>query len=442
MDKLDPKFGKFPVIGLKIDYSRSPATELMVFRAARAKLTEARMSPWLRRRLARAWLLYPAYLITEILIPWLRYSSAAYKAFGHHPLKQLPEVARLTLNDGPCGRKAYYHAGLAAHHGGPELTSYIHDQFHECLIMFCRYAVAQIYGPQPDLGNKHTLELACKKTHLPCITSFATVLPVGEIVYHGQHSRAEIERESSIFIKPAKGGQGKHAERWDRIAEGYLNSSGYKVESFDRLLKLVKEEARANDQHMLLQQSLVNSSQSHNYGSRALSTIRLVTFRTHNGDIVAVQAGMRIGTKRNAAVDNYHAEGIYFQVDHDTGVIGTGVSIDFPFKPVRQTISPLTGSVLTGSTVPGWEELYKLGISAHEKLTKDTICGWDLSNTNNGPCIIECNAVPSMDVASQKLAGGFLGTSFSKLLFDEIVHFLNYIEHGDSRYRINIENLS
>ena len=435
MFELQPKFGKFPVIGLRTDYSVRPATELQVYRAARAKLTLSVMNSGLRRRLARAWFLFPAYLITEILVPWLRFSGPACTAFGHPRSRQFLEVARLSLNDGPCGRKGYYNGGLAVHRGGPELESYVHDQLHECLIQFCRFSVGRLFGRQSNLGNKQTLAGECKRAGLPHIATFARVAPDGTISFEVEGGRETLEHEASIFVKPAKGSQGRHADRWDRIGGAYTNSAGVRVEDLDLLLQHIHGQAMAIGGELLIQETLRNIPDIQDYGSRALSTVRLVTLRSADGVVRPVQAFMRIGTQPDAAVDNYHAEGVCFDVDYRTGTIGTGLALDFSLNPVALHTTPAAAGALTGSVVPSWRDLSALGVDAHRKLTLDTVCGWDIAVTNKGPVIVECNAVPSMDVPCQRWLGGFFGSEYSHLLRQEILTFLDRLEPEGSRFR-------
>ncbi|MGI9513254.1 MAG: sugar-transfer associated ATP-grasp domain-containing protein [Anderseniella sp.] len=440
MRKPKPHFYRFPTAGLFTDYRNLPPTELNVFRAARAFLAFADMDIQRMVGLLGAWPMLPVNLLTEPLPAWIKYNQAASAAFDTSALDQLRQCIRLALNDGP-SPTGYYLAGIAEHRGAAEIGDYIHDQFHETLIEFCRYAVEQLHGVQRELDDKLAFEENCRAHGLPCIETYLRVMPEGKVDQSGIGAMDRARRAPSLFIKPARGGQGHGTERWGRDSGAYTDANNQRLPDFDALMQHLISRAAASDVDLLVQEAAVNTADITAFGGRALSTVRLVTFRTSDGVIRPVQAGTRIAANAEAIVDNYHAGGIYFHVDYRTGEIGTGTSMSFPAAPEYLTRSPRSGITLTGSTVGGWSEIRNLALQLHEKLTVHTIGGWDIALTGRGPVAVECNSVPGMPAPRQRPFSGFLQTEYARLLRGEIAGFLDQMAPADSRFRIGGKRL-
>ena len=432
-----PSFGKLPLGGIFWNYKLKQPTELNVYRAARAALIFSRRTPHTLYRLVRSWLLFPVFTVTEGILPWLSYRHQARKVFDRNSSAQLMDILRLSVNDGPCGRKGYYLAGLAAYGGSEKLTHFIHDQLHECVVQYCRHAVELLYGTQPELNNKLALERQCMKFDLPCVKNFAMIDPQGQVKPLGNLTLSEISSQPALFVKPSEGAQGRFAERWNQADGSYTDSAGKRIESFAGFLTNLKGLAKSTGQSLLIQENVRNTAEIRSFGSQALSTVRLVTLRQSDKPAVLVQAGMRIGGAETAAVDNYHAGGMYFFVDCLTGKIGNGTMTTFAEDPVFRDSPPLSSEVLVDRQVPGWSGLCQLALVAHDKLTRDIICGWDIAVTDAGPVIVECNMVPGMPAPRQRPLDGFLTTRYSGLLRDQVLFFLRTTEKNGSRFRFS-----
>ncbi len=379
----------------------------------------------------------PVNLVLEVWPSWRKHSRIAADTFGTSTSDQLRQCVRLALNDGP-SPKAYYLAGMASHEDEAELESYIHDQFHETLIEFCRYAVERLHGVQQDLNDKLSFEESCKKFDLPCIETFLKVAADGRVTLVSAGAMENAKRASSLFVKPVLASQGKGTERWDALNGGYVRADGASLPDFDSLMQKLKSRAIAANNGLLLQKTAVNSPKNTAFSGRTLSTVRLVTLRTSDGAIRPIQVGMRVAGKANAVADNYHAGGAYFYVDHRTGEIGRGISLNFPDQPRYLTSAPGAAHQLTGKTVEGWDQLKNLAVRLHEKLTIHAIGGWDVALTDKGPVAVEFNSVPGMPAAWQRLASGFLGTEYSHMLCTEIMTYLDQLAPAGSRFRFEV----
>ncbi len=433
-----PHFYRFPTAGLFADYRNLPPTELNVFRAARSFLAFADMDLLRLGGLLGAWPMLPVNVLTETLPAWIKYRQPASAAFGTSALDQLRQCVRLALNDGP-SPNGYYLAGIAEHNGAAEIDDYIHDQFHETLVEFCRHAVERLHGVQRHLDDKLAFEENCREFDLPSIETFLRVRPGGRIELARPGAMDKTQLAPSLFIKPARGSQGRGTERWDREGTAYTGAAGKILPDFDALLQHLKSRANRSNADLLVQEEAVNTSRVRAFGGRALSTVRLVTLRTSDGVIRPVQAGTRVAANAEAIVDNYHAGGVYFHVDYRTGEIGTGTSMDFPMEPQYLTQPPGSDIPLTGTIVEGWSEMRSLALDLHEKLTMHTIGGWDIALTDRGPVAVECNSVPGMPAPRQRPFSGFLRTQYADLLRSEIITFLDRLAPADSRFRFAAE---
>jgi hypothetical protein len=433
MSNRKPKahYYRFPTKGLFTDYGRVEETELNVLRAARAFLTFQGLTTGRVIGLAGAWPMVPFNLITEVLPHWHRHSTVTQQRFGVSRMEQLRQCIRLALNDGP-SPQGYYLAGIAEHRNGPQLQHYIHDLLHETAIEFCRFSVEKLHGVQPQLDDKQSLEILCRENSFPAIRTFLRI--DGKLEGSDDDFRLAAG-QSSLFVKPASGMQGQNAMRWNKEGDRYVNSAGQSCGSFDALMLRLREQSSGLGRELLVQTAATNRMDIRAFAGRALSTVRLVTLRTSQGDIFPVQAGWRVASDENAAVDNYHAGGIYFHADYRSGKVGTGTSMSFPADPCYLNSAPLTGKRLTEETVPGWNALISLAIQLHSSLTRHTICGWDLALTDNGPIVVECNSVPGMPAPRQRPFGGFLETEYASRLIKEISVFLRTLCPPRSRFR-------
>lgn len=434
MRKPKPHFYRFPTAGLFADYRILPPTELNVFRAARAFLAFEDMSTARFVGLLGAWPMLPVNLVLETLPAWSKHRRVTADTFGTSAFDQSRQCVRLALNDGPTP-KGYYLAGVGEHQGGPEIDNYIHDQFHETLIEFCRFAVERLHGVQRELDDKLSFEENCREFELPCIETFLRIGVDGSVRQVRDGAMGHAKRAPSLFIKPARGGQGRGTERWDEKDGIYFDANGTLLTDFASLLQQLSARATAGGVELLVQEAAVNNPEIQAFGGRALSTVRLVTFRTSDGVIRPIQAGTRVAGKADAIVDNYHAGGVYFHVDYRTGQIGHGTSMSFPDEPVYLTQPPKSDFRLAGRVVEGWEQIRKLALDLHEKLTMHTVGGWDIALTGRGPVAVECNSVPGMPAPLQRPFAGFLQTEYSGLLRSEIIAFLDQLAPADSRFR-------
>jgi hypothetical protein len=140
----------------------------------------------------------------------------------------------------------------------------------------------------------------------------------------------------------------------------------------------------------------------------ALSTLRILTLRNESGEGEATDAVFRMAVGTNTIVDNFHAGGIAANVDMVTGVLG--LATDIGLRPDLGWCDrhPTTGAKIFGRRLPFWEEAIDLVQRGHALFPNRTIIGWDVAILESGPCAVESNGSPDLDI-HQRCGGAPLG---------------------------------
>lgn len=201
--------------------------------------------------------------------------------------------------------------------------------------------------------------------------------------------------DCDLFVKPRSGSGGHRMERWDVAGEGRYRNSAGQVLTRDELMAKLREQSLRDD--YIVQPRLANHPELDDISNGALATIRLLTIRNEEGRAEATNAAFRMAIG-NAVVDNFHQGGIATAVDFATGRIGEASDIGVrPGVGWRET-HPVSGARFAGRILPYWHEAVELAIRAHEAFPQRTIVGWDVAMLPDGPCIIEGNGKPDLDI--------------------------------------------
>lgn len=110
-----------------------------------------------------------------------------------------------------------------------------------------------------------------------------------------------------------------------------------------------------------------------------------------NGETSAIDAFLRVGG-RGALVDNTSRGAHIFRLDIHTGTIGDGMVKNIyndTFQHHRDS-----GDLITGGTIPYWQEALDLACKAVEAFPHISLAGVDVAFTTAGPVVIELNVEP------------------------------------------------
>jgi hypothetical protein len=110
----------------------------------------------------------------------------------------------------------------------------------------------------------------------------------------------------------------------------------------------------------------------------------------------------------NTVVDNFHAGGIAAEVDMTTGELGAASDMGLRPEVGWRVAHPTSGAAILGRRLPFWNDVLNLACLAHAAFPRRAIVGWDIAILANGPCIIEGNIKPDLDI-HQRVARRPLG---------------------------------
>jgi len=222
--------------------------------------------------------------------------------------------------------------------------------------------------------------------------------------------------ERDLFIKPLHGQGGTKAARWAYLGSGRFQGDNGETLTGDQLLEHLRQASRRAA--FLVQPRLVNHSEIADLANRTLATVRVMTCRNEQGEIEVTNAVFRMARSKASAVDNFHAGGIAASVDIHTGELGRGtrgawgVTADGWYERHSET-----GAQILHRKLPCWSDLVELVQRAHASAFSDqVVIGWDVALLDSGPCVIEANKAPDLDII-QRAGGAPIGNErLGKLL--------------------------
>ncbi len=243
----------------------------------------------------------------------------------------------------------------------------------------------------PALARKDDFAKACAAAGLPHVDIIARISR-SKVSWNDAHTALP---PIDLFIKPVKGQGGRGAERW-RWREGIYEGADGARESARTLLQRLQQQSRR--EAILVMPCLVNHPAFAGLALDALSTLRIVTCRNEAGAPEVVAAALRFPCRAGAVVDNFHAGGLAALVDLERGILGPATDMGLSRDSAWHARHPVTGAAIDGFTVPFWPEAKALAEAAHVMLGDRVIVGWDVAILADGPCLIEGNGFPDLDI--------------------------------------------
>ncbi|MBD5280218.1 MAG: hypothetical protein HDS35_06715 [Bacteroides sp.] len=162
----------------------------------------------------------------------------------------------------------------------------------------------------------------------------------------------------------------------------------------------------------LVQKIVMQNSLMASLHPESLNTIRLVTIRNTNGEIVVFPSILRIGTG-HSFVDNTSKGGIAVGVDLETGRLGE-YGYYKPEFGTRIKQHPDSGIIFSSFTIPFFKEAKDQAIKLHSMLPTVQSIGWDIAIDENGPVFIEGN--DNWEINGPQICNGPLKEKFYKLV--------------------------
>jgi hypothetical protein len=226
-----------------------------------------------------------------------------------------------------------------------------------------------------------------------------------------------------VKIKLGRGGRG--AEKWTYAAGTYRDGEGRSLTA-DALAEHLKRRARVEKR--VVEYCLSNHSDLSDVNLGALATARILTARNERGEIEATHAVFRMPQRAGAPVDNIHAGGIAAAVDLATGRLGRATDLGLRADSDWHARHPATGARIEGRVLPHWPEALALVKRAHERIGDRVAVGWDVAILQDGPCLVEGNGKPDVDLIQRPHRAGLGNSRFGALL----AHHLKNAIGGDT----------
>ncbi|MES1955383.1 sugar-transfer associated ATP-grasp domain-containing protein [Salinisphaera hydrothermalis] len=201
---------------------------------------------------------------------------------------------------------------------------------------------------------------------------------------------------ADLFFKPIKGAGGRGASRW--FSDGpdhYLASDGTRV---TRAALTEHLRTLSQDEAYVVRLHLAPHSDIRDLTAGALPTVRLVTCLNQDEDPEATHAVFRMPRSPDVVVDNFHAGGIASAVDLVSGELGTATDMGLTAESRWFEQHPTTGAQVVGRTLPHWPAVVALGVAAHRLFPDQVAIGWDIAILEDGPCLVEGNKSPDLDI--------------------------------------------
>lgn len=245
------------------------------------------------------------------------------------------------------------------------------------------------FSPKEDvnlINNKNSFYRCCERYgwHTPKIYA---IYDQGILTYSDE-DKIRLPKKD-LFIKNVGGGQGRCAQYLTYENDTYrdLDKNEFDTESLLDYLQIKSKERES----LLIQDAKKNHAEWKKFSNGSLATCRIVSGRSlkKKNEIEIFFASLRMPIGKMVA-DNYSLGGIASAIDIETGVLGRAVSS----KPYKGSFSwdfhPDSGEKIEGSQLFKWDEILELTREIHSKFKTFSV-GWDLTLTEEGPCVIEGN---------------------------------------------------
>lgn len=220
--------------------------------------------------------------------------------------------------------------------------------------------------------------------------------------------------QADLFVKPVLGKGGGGTELWRYAGNGsYRDAHGTLIDE-PTLIARVAEFSR--NERYLIQWAMKNHGDLLDLSAGALCTVRMLSCRNEAGDFEVTDAAFRMSVNPASPVDNFHAGGIAAAVDVATGSLGAATDLGKGPEVKWHDRHPLTGAQIAGRQLPMWRETVDLAVRAHRIFPDYVLVGWDIAILEDGPCVIEGNRGPDVDILQRTSRGPIGDKRFGELL--------------------------
>ena len=87
-------------------------------------------------------------------------------------------------------------------------------------------------------------------------------------------------------------------------------------------------------------------------------------------------------------------------------------------------VHPITGAPIEGRVLPHWPAVLELARRAHGLIGDRVVVGWDIAILPDGPCLVEGNGRPDVDILQRHYQQGLGDTRFAQLIAMHLTEYL------------------
>lgn len=337
----------------------------------------------------------PAAALARNVVPYIRVSSAAARAHGAGRLASIRRMQRLRAQ-GYLFDEALRDGMLDPAIPDAALSGYAPR--HQALM-----AQARVNSGSFELTTteKAVFYRFCQALGLPTPELFAVVTRSaagwgrGDLVLDGAPAfgRLLADLPRDLVVKPSGGGKGVGVRVLRRDGEGFIDLADGRHISVAELWRAITEHPDY-EAHVVQERLRNNDALALAVPSRALHTIRLVTFVPRSGPTEISQSVIRLGIG-GGVTDNFGdgSDGNgYAEIDPVTGVMGPlRMARPDGFGFLEYPAVPATGTPIEGVAVPLWAEARALAFEAARRFLPTRSIGWDIAIADRGPVLVEAN---------------------------------------------------
>jgi hypothetical protein len=161
---------------------------------------------------------------------------------------------------------------------------------------------------------------------------------------------------------------------------------------------------------------MINHMALRDLGNGALATLRILTCLDEQDRPEIVAAMLRMAVGRNRTVDNLHAGGIAAQVALTSGILTEATDLGLRVHRGFVGSHPDSGAPIAGRVIPHWPTVCALARRAHLAFADRIFIGWDIAVLDDGPCVVEANSGPDVDLLQRHDGRGLCATRYGVLL--------------------------
>ena len=258
----------------------------------------------------------------------------------------------------------------------------------------------------PMLNNKVVATEVLK--HVASVPEILVIKNKGRIFDYGapatfastDDALKAVDSAGSVFMKPIGMGKGRGIHRIDAPVQSQVGNAQTGAPSWEIDGKAASKEHVIDlldrSDGWLLCETIKQHSQLARIFPDSSNTVRVITLREPTDGSFKVFFGvLRLGTKATVPVDNGSRGGLVAKIDLADGSLSSARTL---WSDVIHEVHPDTGAQISGTVVPGWEDIKTEALRLARLFPYLQFVAWDILMTDTGPCVIEANTSSGINI--------------------------------------------